>query len=192
MKILISIFSTIAGLFLLGLIIMYSGAVNVSVLDRPSGLTKWFLSTTMDRSVETRADDIQAPDLNHEDMIREGAEHYMGMCQGCHGAPGREDTEMAKGLEPIPPHLYEREYSEDFDPREAFWITKNGIMMTAMPAWGTTHSDEKIWEIVAFLKKLPEMSPEEYSQLASDLKSEPMEEHEHDEGMDMEHEEHEY
>ena len=54
-------------------------------------------------------------------------------------------------------------------------------MMTSMPAWGVTHSDEKIRDMVAFLEKLPEMSPEEYNNLASTLKADSMEEHEHDE-----------
>ena len=31
-----------------------------------------------------------------------------------------------------------------------------------MPAFGKTHSDEKIWAIVAFMKKLPTMTKEQY------------------------------
>jgi hypothetical protein len=31
-----------------------------------------------------------------------------------------------------------------------------------MPAWGSTHDDQIIWGIVAFLQKLPKLSPEEY------------------------------
>jgi hypothetical protein len=34
--------------------------------------------------------------------------------------------------------------------------------MTGMPAWGLSHSDAKIWELVAFLQKLPELSAVEY------------------------------
>ena len=34
--------------------------------------------------------------------------------------------------------------------------------MTAMPAWGRTHSDELIWDMVAFLRKLPALSPDAY------------------------------
>ncbi|NIW40755.1 MAG: cytochrome c, partial [candidate division Zixibacteria bacterium] len=142
MKIFLSVLVTIVVLILIGFIVMYSGAVNVSVLEPPSGLTKWVLSTTMESSVESRAGDIDVPDLTGEEMIQEGAEHYISMCQGCHGAPGMEISEMAKGLEPIPPHLYEEEELEEWSPAEQFWITKHGIMMTGMPAWGTTHSDE--------------------------------------------------
>jgi mono/diheme cytochrome c family protein len=34
--------------------------------------------------------------------------------------------------------------------------------MTGMPSFGVTHSDEEIWAIVAFLQRMPKLSPEEY------------------------------
>lgn len=53
------------------------------------------------------------PELENDDMIRAGAEHYIAMCQGCHGAPGLESSELARGFEPVPPHLYEKEEAEE-------------------------------------------------------------------------------
>ena len=172
MKIFLSVLATLVVLIIIGLIVMYSGTVNVGVTESHSGFTKWVLATTMERSVKSRAGDIDVPDLSSEEMIREGAEHYMRMCQGCHGFPGRERSGRANRLEPAPPHLYEKEEIEEWSPAEQFWITKNGIMMTGMPAWGVSHSDEELWNIVAFLRKLPEMSPEEYQQLSMEIRSE--------------------
>ena len=31
--------------------------------------------------------------------------------------------------------------------------------MAVMPAYGPTHTEEDLWEIVAFVTKLPEMTP---------------------------------
>jgi mono/diheme cytochrome c family protein len=186
MKIFLSVLATLVVLIIIGLIVMYSGMVNVGVTESHSGLTKWVFSTTMERSVKSRAGDIDVPDLSSEEMIKEGAEHYMRMCQGCHGFPGRDRLGRAKRLEPAPPHLYEKEETEEWSPAEQFWITKHGIMMTGMPAWGTTHSDEDIWHIVAFLRKLPEMSPEEYQQLSDEIKAE-REGQPHAEGDEHEH-----
>ena len=45
-------------------------------------------------------------------------------------------------------------------------MTKHGIKMTGMPSFGVTHSDEEIWAIVAFLQRMPKMSPEEYRRMA--------------------------
>ncbi len=163
MRILVSVIATILILILAGLIVMYTGTVNVSVLEPPSKLTRWFLSTNMERSVKTRAHKVEVPDLENEDMIQSGAEHYFAMCEICHSAPGKKETEMAKCLEPKPPHLYEEEEAQEWNASEKFWITKHGIMFTGMPAWGITHSDEDIWNMVAFIQKLPEMDANEYS-----------------------------
>ena len=97
-----------------------------------------------------------------EQMIAEGAEHYAAMCTGCHLAPGMHENEMRPGLNPKPPILASLPSQ---DPREQFWIVKHGLKMTAMPAWGATHTDEEIWNIVAFLQKLPGMSPTRYRAL---------------------------
>ena len=51
--------------------------------------------------------------------------------------------------------------------RRAFWIIKHGIKMSAMPAWGKTLDDAAIWDLVAFVRKLPEMTPETYAQLSN-------------------------
>ena len=34
-----------------------------------------------------------------------------------------------------------------------------------MPAFGVIHSDEHLWHIVALLRRLPQLSPEEFAQL---------------------------
>jgi mono/diheme cytochrome c family protein len=39
--------------------------------------------------------------------------------------------------------------------------------MSAMPAWGKSLDDGAIWELVAFVRKLPNMSADAYEQLAS-------------------------
>ena len=36
-----------------------------------------------------------------------------------------------------------------------------------MPAWGTTHDDEAIWGLVAFLQKLPDLSADEYASMTA-------------------------
>ena len=39
---------------------------------------------------------------------------------------------------------------------------KHGLKMSGMPAWGVTHDDELLWDVVAFLRKLPELTPDQY------------------------------
>lgn len=39
--------------------------------------------------------------------------------------------------------------------------------MAGMPAYGPTHSEEELWEIVAFVEQLPDMTPEQYETLTA-------------------------
>lgn len=163
MKILLSVLITIIVLGLAGILFIYSGLYNVSAMNPDKGITRWILNTTMDKSVEHYSSGIVAPNLNDSSKIREGIVHYKEMCETCHEAPGKEKSELAKGLNPHAPDLVR--IGSRLDPVEAFWITKNGIKMTGMPAWGTTHSDDKIWAIVAAVRKLHEISPKDYNSI---------------------------
>lgn len=147
----------------IGLIIIYSGWYNVSAAKGEGGFMRWVLSTTSDNSVEKHAEDISIPDLSSPKYIKEGFAHYNEMCVGCHGAPGKEETELAKGLDPHAPDLSKS--AKEMPANELFWVTKNGIQSTGMPAWGKTHSDQKIWAMVAFMEQLPGMTGAEYDSL---------------------------
>ncbi len=37
--------------------------------------------------------------------------------------------------------------------------------MTGMPAYGPTHPEPILWPIVAFLKTMPDLTPEEYAEM---------------------------
>ena len=63
---------------------------------------------------------------------------------------------------PHPPNLAQEGI---YDPKQAFWIVKHGIKMSAMPSWSKSLDDSAIWDIVAFLHAVPGMTPEQYRQL---------------------------
>jgi mono/diheme cytochrome c family protein len=45
---------------------------------------------------------------------------------------------------------------------DIYWIIRNGIKMSGMPAWQYRLSDKEIWDVVAFLKVLPSLTPADY------------------------------
>jgi mono/diheme cytochrome c family protein len=138
----------------------YSGIPDVAATKPESKILDWFLNTTMDHSISSRAQNIYVPSLADSAFIAMGFDHYDEMCVTCHGAPGRKPDELAQGLNPPPPDLV---YStRDMTPSEMFLVVKDGIKMTGMAGFGPTHSDSEIWAIVAFLKQLQTMSPEDY------------------------------
>ena len=81
------------------------------------------------------------------------------MCTGCHLGPGVERSELSQGLHPAAPELAR---SNGRSPAEQFWIIKHGVKLSAMPAWGKTHDDQLIWDMVAFIRQLPKLSPQQY------------------------------
>ncbi len=144
--------------------IVYSGAYDVAADEPHSTLTYRVLEIIRDRSIAIRVKDIQVPPLEDPKLVTEGAKDYADMCTDCHLAPGVKESEIRDGLYPQPPNLTER---VDASPAEMFWVIKHGIKMSAMPAWGKTHDDHRIWGIVAFLQKLPEITPDQYQALVS-------------------------
>jgi mono/diheme cytochrome c family protein len=162
-KIILTILLTLASIFIVFTAYMYSGIYDISQLVPHNRITKWMIDTTTHHSINRRLKDIPVPPLNDTAMIIQGFIHYNEMCVICHGAPGTDPEELTQGLYPKPPRFYK---SDDMpDPDEAFWIIKNGIKMTSMPAFGPTHDDQKIWAITDFLlNKMNKMSPEEYQE----------------------------
>ena len=148
------------------LIFIYSGAYNVAATKENSSLKEWLLETTMESSVASHAGDIEVPDLSDDERLPSGASHYDSMCVTCHGAPGRERAEFAAHLNPEPPDFgADPEELEEWSAAEVFWISKHGVEMTGMPAWGPTHSDGELWNIVALMHRFPQMSSDEYDML---------------------------
>ena len=139
---------------------IYAGLYNIAADVPHTQPVYWLLDTIRQRSVIARARDIVVPnDLDDANRISKGASEYAEMCSGCHLAPGMKRTEISQGLYPRAPELRR---GTDLTPAEQFWIIKHGVKMTGMPAWGITHDDELLWDVVAFVRKLPEMTPEQY------------------------------
>jgi mono/diheme cytochrome c family protein len=152
---------------------VWSGIYNIGADDHHTKPVHALMQALRERSIEHHAKDIAVPNLDDPQLILKGAGQYAAMCTGCHLAPGMAENEMRPGLYPKPPQLAKFRP----DPREAFWVIKHGIKMSAMPAWGASHDDATIWSMVAFLQKLPGMTPAQYKDIVA--KAPP------DEDMDM-------
>ena len=67
---------------------------------------------------------------------------------------------MGQGLYPKPPDLRLRP-TQDLTDGEIFYIIQNGIRLTGMPAWGSSHEAEDSWKLVLFIRHLPQLTAEE-------------------------------
>jgi mono/diheme cytochrome c family protein len=160
--------ATLVGLAILLVLGAYSGMYDVGA-DRPhTAAVHALLGVLRDRSIKRHAADIAVPALDDPARVREGAEHYSAMCVDCHLAPGITVSEIRAGLLPQPPNLAQ----QPIDPRVAFWAIKHGIKASGMPAWGQSHDDEEIWNIVSFVHQLPHMTPDDYRAMTALAESE--------------------
>lgn len=140
---------------------VYTGVYNIAADDPHWDITARMLEQLRTRSLERRARQVtNVPNLEDQQLITRGAGQYAAMCAGCHLAPGVGPNELSKGLYPAPPELAKSR----LDPRVSYTIIKHGIKMTGMPAWGGHHGDEQVWTLVAFVAKLPGMSPKQYQE----------------------------
>ena len=160
-----NLFTIVATFLVLGVvsfIFILSGAYNISQLSHHNWLTMSIIKMTTHSSIDRRMKENVVPaNLKDSTVLITGFKHYNEMCVSCHGAPGVKPNEMVEGLYPKPPEIYK--HGEEDAAQEFFWIIKNGIKMTSMPAFAPTHDDEKIWAMTAFVtQKLAKMSPEEY------------------------------
>lgn len=143
-----------------GGVFIFTGVYNIGA-DAPHYRPVYMaLEQLRDRAIMHHARNIVVPaDLNSPVRISTGAGLYTEMCTSCHLGPGLEKTEMSQGLYPQAPELAR---GQDQSAAAQFWTIKHGVKLSAMPAWGRTHDDQLIWDMVAFVRTLPKLSPEQY------------------------------
>lgn len=144
---------------------VYSGLYDISATDNHLPPTYYAIRKTMESSVARRAADIEVPPLGAPAQLERGLALYRAHCVQCHGAPGMAPEPFALGLTPLPTPLVRP--GLDRGPAHLFWVVKNGIKMTGMPAWEFRLPDHDIWALVAFVKRLPLLSVAEYRTLSA-------------------------
>lgn len=162
--------------------VLYSGWYPMGADVPHNRLTYWALQTLRDRSIARSIREIEVPPLDDANLLLAGGADYNEMCTQCHLKPGQKESEFTLGLYPKPPNLAmsaeghghahgtsDGDAHEDASANAArqFWIVKHGIKASGMAAFGLTHDDERIWAMVAFLQKLPTLTPAQYQVLTT-------------------------
>jgi mono/diheme cytochrome c family protein len=143
-------------------IFFFGGFYSVAASSEDPRWLDWMLVKVRMASIDRHARDTPPIRIDDPAQVQTGARAYATRgCVTCHGAPGVEWAKFSEGLRPYPPDL--KEIVPDLEPRHLFWVVKNGIKMTGMPGFGLIEvPDPELWTIVAFLKKLPELSEADY------------------------------
>src|SRR5713101_6456208 len=139
-----------------------------SAREKPSGIEQFLAVRVRYLAMPSRADAMRNPFAADAEAIAGGAEHFQETCAICHALDGSGKTDIGVGLYPPPPDLRLRE-TQRLSDGAIFYIIKNGIRFTGMPAWDM--DDDHVWHLVAFVRRLPLLSSDEIERMARQTKA---------------------
>jgi hypothetical protein len=161
-----------------GIAVIYTGAHPVGADKDHWPPMHRLLETARERSVTRAARNVEVRlQKLDENALLSAVAGFEDMCAACHAPPGRSLTPLARGLNPPPPDLAIT--ASERTAAEIYWVTRHGIRMTGMPAWGLTHSDDELWPLVALITRFADMEPDEYAGLVDRARAEGVR-HDHD------------
>lgn len=154
---------------LAGVFVLKSGWYNIGATKQHWQPVYSVLEQGMHESVRHHAGEVKVPEPLAGEAARAqvvaGAGLYRQHCAQCHGAPGMAQEAIGQSMQPIPGPLVDA--ARRWHRNELYWITRHGIKMSGMPAWGHHLDEAQLWSVVAFLGQLPTMSAQDYATLAT-------------------------
>jgi mono/diheme cytochrome c family protein len=148
-----------------GAAVIAGGLFDVQASTQHSAPVAWALHTTMIQADRRHAAAIEPPPITPQ-AVQTGLALYDRDCVSCHGGPATPRADWVNGMNPSPPFLID--VARRWTRPQMFWIVKNGVKMTGMPAWGVTRSDDQIWSVVDFLEAMPDLTPSTYAAMRAD------------------------
>jgi mono/diheme cytochrome c family protein len=137
-----------------------------SARDNPSAIETLIATTALQLAVPSQYRQLRNP-LSSSSDLHAGMEHFADHCAACHANDGGGDTLFAKGLYPKPPDMRQKETQNKSD-GELYYTIENGIRLSGMPAFGEEHAkagDMETWNLVLFIRHLPNQTAEELQQM---------------------------
>ena len=131
--------------------------------DNPSTIEKLVAMSARQLAVPSQYRQLRTPPSASSDNVRAGMEHFADHCATCHANDGSGDTLFGKGLYPKPPDMRRKETQNKSD-GELYYTIENGIRLSGMPAFGEEHAkvgDMETWNLVLFIRHLPNQTAEE-------------------------------
>jgi mono/diheme cytochrome c family protein len=96
--------------------------------------------------------------------LLQARESYTGSCSQCHGTSG--NTQGMFGQTSFPPATdLSSQSAKNLSDSQMFYIIKNGLGFTPMPAFADQYSDTEIWNMVNFIRMLQTTTPDQQVRL---------------------------
>ena len=163
-----------AGLATVGvaaLAIVCFGVFDTTASTPHPPLIAWATHMTMQNAVRRNAARMPPPPRFTAAGARRGFAIYDANCAVCHGGPGLARAAWVSGMTPAPPYLLG--VARQWTPNQLYWIVRQGVRMTGMPAWDQTLTQADVWDVVAFLDALPGWTAADYARARAAVAARP-------------------
>jgi mono/diheme cytochrome c family protein len=143
---------------------VYFRTHRFSAREKPSWLEQTLARHARDVSVSREVRSLKNPRALTDETMSEARGHWTEHCAICHGLDGRGDVTVGRSMSPPAPNMNDPATQQKTD-GELYYIISQGVRMTGMPAWEGEDSPEAIWDLVSFIRHLPQITPEELRQM---------------------------
>ena len=142
----------VAGVLLIGWLAFSS--FSLAAVAEPGG-TETYLAIKAKHLLIARAvrEGVPPRPLDRAASAAQGDNTFTVRCSLCHGEDAQSRTPIGQWMYPRATDLTSSEV-RSYSDQELFWIVKNGIRLSGMPAFGKTETDEKIWNMIDHLRTL--------------------------------------
>jgi mono/diheme cytochrome c family protein len=146
----------------------YVKYTGLSARDTPGALESAVARRLRAAAVPAAYRDRPNPVAGTEETVRLGLAHFADHCATCHANDGSGATAMGQNLFPPAPDM-RLAATQDLSDGELFYIIEEGVRFTGMPAWssGTPEGEELGWQLVHFIRRLPQLTGEEIELMES-------------------------
>jgi len=157
--------------------VAYIVSRGVSAKDEPTWAEAFVARRLRHFAIPTRARNLRNPVQGSPEVLARAKAHFADHCASCHGNDGRGMTLLGRGLYPKPPDMTEAA-TQQLSDGEIYYIIENGVRFTGMPGFAEeagNDEDKETWELVHFIRHLPEMTDDEVAEMKKLNPKSPME-----------------
>jgi mono/diheme cytochrome c family protein len=148
----------------IGAFLVHTGRLPIAATTPPD-LVDRIAMTAKFEAVRRQGSGVEVTLPSDPASLVRGRAAYVESCLPCHGAPGVEPADFADGMNPKAPPI--EGDLQVYTDGQLFWVIKNGVRATGMPAFAANLTDEEIAAVTAFVRRTPRLTPEERKEVAA-------------------------
>lgn len=143
------------------------GQGGFSARQQPSALETMVATGARSMAIPRAAKEMKNPVQSSPEVLAEARRHFADHCASCHGNDGSGDTDIGRNLYPKAPDM-RLPATQDKTDGEIYFVIRNGIRLSGMPAWGQdSDNDKESWALVHFIRHLPKLTSDELQDMQS-------------------------